>query len=129
MRQPGRRGRVRERHVCRQALALFSPCDARHSLLPAPFPTSADHASYDVLVNRRVVTTEADFLEDGEGSALAVPLPGGQACQIVAKVGPKGNCAPVLTYFGERVLSVEEQGADATETSEELLAASGVRAT
>lgn len=88
----------------------------------------ADHSSYDVLVNRRVVPTEADFLEDGEGSALTVPLPGGQTCQVMAKVGPKGDCVPLLTYLGDKVLTVEERGADESETTEELLAASGVRA-
>ncbi|KAA0176680.1 hypothetical protein FNF27_01961 [Cafeteria roenbergensis] len=88
-----------------------------------------DHSTYDVLVNRRVVSAEAEFLEEGEGSAFTVPLFGGQTCQVLAKVGPKGTCVPELVYQGERVPSVEEQGADAAETSEALLVASGVRAT
>ncbi len=82
-----------------------------------------------MLVNRRVVSAEAEFLEEGEGSAFTVPLFGGQTCQVLAKVGPKGTCVPELVYQGERVPSVEEQGADAAETSEALLVASGVRAT
>lgn len=75
----------------------------------------ADHESFDILVDRRVVEVESDFLSEGEGegSVYFVPLPGEKTGRIEVRVGAKGASQAILMVDGRRIPTVEELVADA----------------
>lgn len=92
----------------------------------------ADHDSFDVLVNRRIVVCEAEFLDDeeGDGSAYTVPL-GGTAgtARIVVLADGRGGSNASLTHNGTLIARLEDSDDDKSGSGDSEILTKGVKAT